>query len=198
MHVEDVVQGSGPPLGLPDVAGQHLPGDDRAPAAGKVFEQLVLLGRQDDLGIAPQDPAGHAIDVEIGAGEAARLIALAAARQGLDPGGQLGEGEGLHEIIVRAGFEAPDAVLDSVLGGQDEDRQLHAPLAQGGQELEPAHAGQHEIEEEEVEAVRRQEGQSVLGLMADEDVVPLGPESLGQGARHLHFVLDNQDAHNFA
>ena len=45
------------------------------------------------------------------------------AEESLDPGDQLGQREGLGQIIVGAGIEAADPVLDRVPGGQNQDPQ---------------------------------------------------------------------------
>ena len=53
-----------------------------------------------------------------------------APRDRADPGGQLGEIEGLHEVVVGAGVQPLDPVRDLIERRQDDHRRHVAPGAQ--------------------------------------------------------------------
>ena len=55
----------------------------------------------------------------------------AAAAERLDPGEQLGEGVGLGEIVVAAGAEPGDPVVDLAERGEDQHRRVVAALRGG-------------------------------------------------------------------
>jgi hypothetical protein len=127
--------------------------------------------------------------------ELQRLVRSPAPEQGTDAREQLGKSEGLHEVIVGAGIEALNAILDGVLGREDEDGGLDPPLAKRSQDLEAVATRQHEIQEDEVERILVDEKEGFLARRSDEDVVALRREPTAQRHRHLRFVLDDQDAH---
>ena len=75
----------------------------------------------------------------------------AAARQRLEPRQELPEVEGLGEVIVGAGFEAPHPVVDGVERRQHENRRGHPVIPQAPAEIEPRAARQPDVEHHHVE-----------------------------------------------
>ena len=73
-----------------------------------------------------------------------------AAHQGAQPGDDLLEAERLGDVVVAAGRETGDAVLDGVAGGEEEDRDPLVVLAHPAQHLHPVHVGEHHVERDGV------------------------------------------------
>src|SRR5208337_3412049 len=99
---------------VPDMFEQHGPGDDLAGVLHQVFQQAELARLQHDLLAAAGHLVGEAVEREV-ADPVHCLFGRpggAAARQGLDPGEQFGECVRLGEIVVAAGPEALDPVVD--------------------------------------------------------------------------------------
>ena len=73
----------------------------------------------------------------------------ATAQQRLHPREEFGKGEGLDQVVVGAAFQPAHAVFDGVARGQHEDGRVLV-LAHRGQDLEAVHAGQHDVQDDEV------------------------------------------------
>ena len=77
--------------------------------------------------LAARDLVRQPVELEVAdAVDGLLAAAAAAARQHLDAGQQLGEGIGLGQIVVAAGAQALDAVVDLAERGQDQHRRLDA------------------------------------------------------------------------
>ena len=76
--------------------------------------------------------------------------AIAAPQQRAHPRQQLGEGEGLDQVVVGSEFEAAHPVLDLAACGQEEHRHLAACRPQATQDAPAVEPRQHHIEHDEV------------------------------------------------
>jgi len=70
-----------------------------------------------------------------------------------DPRNELGKSKRLHQIIVAARIEAQDPVLNIAQRGQKQNRRVAAGRAQAPDEGEPVEAGNHPIDNEQIEAI---------------------------------------------
>jgi len=86
---------------------------------------------------------------------------LATAQQRAHPGQQLGEREGLAQVIVRAELQAPDAVVDLIARREEQDRRVLARRADAAQDLPAVHLRKHHVEHDEVAAFGEREVQAV-------------------------------------
>ncbi len=96
------------------------------------------------MGEAVEFEAADAID---------RLLAgaeLLAPRQNLDPRQQFGEGIGLGQIIVAAGAQALDAVVNLPERREDQHRRLDFLRAQAADQGQPVELRQHAVDDENV------------------------------------------------
>ena len=75
--------------------------------------------------------------------------AAAAAQQRLQAGGQLGDRERLDQVVVGAGLQAGDAVLDLVAGGEDADGDVDAAGAQALDDRHPVEVGHRHVEDDD-------------------------------------------------
>ena len=79
-----------------------------------------------------------------------RAAALAAAQQRTHPRLQLGEPEGLGEVVVGAEVETDHAVELAGAGGDDQDAAVEAAVAGRAAHVEAVHVGQPEVEDHDV------------------------------------------------
>ena len=100
---------------------------------------------------------------------------------------------GLVEVVVGPQLEADHLVDLVVAGGQDQDRRLRSCRAQPAEHLEPVHAGQADVEHDEVRCLVRREVQALLAGPRDGDLVALLLEGVLDSARDGELVLDDQD-----
>src|SRR6266568_5987143 len=86
---------------------------------------------QRDLGLGAADPVREPVELEV-ADAVERLLAAAAAaaRQHLDAGQELREGVGLRQVIVAAGAQSLDPIVDLPQRRKNERRSFDAAGAQ--------------------------------------------------------------------
>ena len=78
------------------------------------------------------------------------LLCAGPPHQRAQPGDQLLEGERLGDVVVAAGGQAGDPVLDGVAGGQEHDGYVGVGGAHPAQHLEAVEVGQHHVEDDGV------------------------------------------------
>ena len=78
------------------------------------------------------------------------VLGAGAAVQHLDAGEQLGKGVGLGQIVVAAGAQAGDAVVDLAERRQDQHRRGVAARAQPGDHRQAVAARQHAVDDHHV------------------------------------------------
>ncbi len=82
-----------------------------------------------------------------------RFARREAGEQALDPGQQLGRVERLDQVVVGAGAQAADLLLDLALGGEHDDRDVAGGALLGpdlGRDLVAVELGQHDVEQDQV------------------------------------------------
>jgi hypothetical protein len=105
---------------------------------------------------------------------------------------QLTRAEGLGDVVVRAGLEADQAVGLVAEGGQHDHRDR--PLgAQPAAHLEAVHAGQHEVEDDEVGWLLGHPAQRLVAVVHALDRVPVPHEVTPDNVRHGGIVVDNDN-----
>jgi hypothetical protein len=180
----------------PDPFQDLVAGEDQAPVADQVAEQLELTGGElhraaleDDLVAGRVD--GEAAQVERGLGTGFGF-GVGAAQDRLDPGDQLAGRERLGHVVVGAELEAEDPVGLLLPGRDHDDRHPAPPLAQRPGHLEPVHARQHQVEQDQPGPLGVDRGQpgGPVGPPHDPEAVALQvqPDQVGDG----RLVLDQQ------
>jgi hypothetical protein len=96
-----------------------------------------------------------------------------AAQQGAQPRLQLAQRERLDQVVVGAGVEALDAVVDGVARGEHEHRRAVAGLAHAPADLEAVDAGHADVEHHGVGRRDGQRSSAAAPSAASVDVVAL-------------------------
>ena len=137
--------------------------------------------------------AGDAIHGEIG--EFVHLVALGlgAAQEGAHTGEQFFQVERFDQVIIGAGIETLDAILDGILGGQHQDGQT-ASHAQAAADLEPVHAGQHPVQDDQVGVMIVGQIQSGATFGGDVDQVAFIGKAALEHFQDGRVIFDDQDA----
>ena len=183
---------------VPDLFGQGGARQDLPTAAGQQRQQVELLGGQVQALRAARAAARHEVHLQVGEaqhGGRLRGGAAAAPQQRAHAREQLGEGEGLDEVVVGAAFEALHAVFNFVPRGEHEHRGLVAFGAQGRQHAVAVHAGQHHVEQHEVVAAARGQAAAFDAVARHVHDIAVFAQALVQVLGQFGFVFDDKDTH---
>src|SRR5439155_6530389 len=122
-----------------------------------------------------------------------REVAIGPSQEGADAAHQLAQAERLGQVVVGAELEADDPVDLLLASGQEEHRHLRAAGTQAAEDLEAVHAGQADVEDDEVRGPLEPFAEAVLAGARDGHLVALLGEGIFDPTRHRVFVLDDQD-----
>jgi hypothetical protein len=154
-----------------------------------------------DKASAPSKPAApHLVrdGVELEVVEAqhvALVLPAAAAQQRLEAGEQLLEREGLGQVVVGAGLEARDAVVDRVASGEHQHRRAVAGVAQAAADLEAVEPGHQHIQEHGVGGRGRLAADGLPPVVGQRDLVALDAQDPLERLPDRRLVVDHQHAH---
>ena len=123
------------------------------------------------------------------------LAAAAAARQHFDAREQFGERIGLGQIIVAAGAQALDPVVDLAERRQDQRRRLDALAAQGPDHRQPVELGQHAVDDQHVVLAVERLREPFLAVGGEVGHMPDLAEGLDQIVGGIAVVFDDQETH---
>ena len=195
MHVDNIrsrVEVIVPDLLEHHRARHHLPGVPR-----EIFEQVEFARSQRDRAALPDDGAREQVDLEIADRQLGRLpfgaATIDATEDRIDPSGELGEREGFDEIVVGAGVEPVDAVIDRAQRGEDERRRRNARGANRTEHRQPVEARQHAVRYDQVEDTLARQEQPIAAIAAGLDDIARLPQPLGEVGGGRGIVFDDQD-----
>src|SRR5262249_5516993 len=103
--------------------------------------------------------------------------------------------ERLDEVVVGAGVEPGDAILDRVARGEHEHGRPDAAGPEPPARLEAADPRQHDVEHDRVVVGGARHPDGVLAARRDVRGEPLLDEAAADQTRHPRLVLDDQHAH---
>ena len=124
-----------------------------------------------------------------------RTLARTAPHERPQPSGELGEREGLDQVVVGAGIEAAHPVTHPVAGGEHQHRRPALAGAQLTAHLEAVEQRQHRVQHDRVVADLGAAEERVLAVTGDVDGVALFLETPLQQRRHPHLVFDHKNSH---
>src|SRR5687767_5458443 len=128
VDVEDV--GEAVVFGAPDGFVELGAGEDLPGAGHEGAEEGELAGGEVEDVAGAGRAAGGGVELDVGEAEDGFGARAGAADDGTDAGEQFGEAEGFGDVVVGAAVEAFDAVGDRVAGGDHDDGDVGAGLAQ--------------------------------------------------------------------
>ena len=101
----------------------------------------------------------------------------------------------LGQVVIRAGIEADDAVVDGVASGEHEDWNRLARRAEFPAHVEAALDRQHQVENHDVVGRLRDPLNRGNTIAGDVDGIALFAQPLRDHAGRSAFVLDEQNSH---
>ncbi len=141
---------------------------------------------------------GVQVVAEIGHLQLPATRSLAATQDRLDTGNQLGQREGLDQIVVGTGLQPLDAVRQRIAGGEHDDRRI-APgiVAQALAHLQPVDARQHQVQHDQVVVLGGGQVQTAEAILRAVDHVALELKVVQHVGENVTVVFDDQDAHRW-
>src|SRR6478735_6851219 len=117
-------------------------------------------------------------------------------QQFVDPRNEAGLMRRLHDVVLGSLPQTPGLVGFHALRAHDQhgDRTRRGVLGQRARGLEPVHAGQDHVHEDEVGQLALADGDAVLGARRCKDLVAIAFEQLGQDRRVGRRILDQQNS----
>src|SRR6478672_442068 len=180
---------------VPNVRVDLGAGDDAAGVPHEVLEQRVLLRGEVDLALTTTGRVTPRIDDEVGDGELGLKDVAAAPDESAEPREELAEVEGLGEIVVGAGVEAGDLVVDGIARREHEDGHVDAFSSDLSADLETVHFGQDDVEHDRVVVVDSREKERFRPVRRVVDRVRRLAKPPGDRFAQLSVVLGKQNPH---
>src|SRR5581483_9064369 len=180
---------------IPDVLQQHRARHHTALVAHQIFQQLKLLRQQHQLLAAPARTARDQIDREITDPQDGFLgDRIAAPEQRLEPRQQLDKGKRLDQIIVAAGAQAANAIVDLAERADDQERHRDAVVPQLAHHSDAVNIGQHAVDRDHAIVAGRGVAQRLAACGREVDQIAAARELLGELTSGFWIVLDHQNA----
>ncbi len=180
----------------PHVVEQLGAGVDPLRMGHEEVQQAVLGGADRHRRVVDEHAVGGAVDAHRADHDAAVLVVLAgAAHHRADPGQQLARRERLDHVVVHAGLQAADAVVLLAARGQHDDRHLagEGVLAPAPGQLQPAGAGQHPVEQDQVGHAVGDGGLGLARIPGMDRLEIALAQGEGDHVADGGFVVDDQD-----
>ncbi len=117
----------------------------------------------------PRDPLAQYVDFEVGMAKRFLRPRRPTAEQRSHSCQQLGKGERLYQIVVRAQFEAPYALVHGIASRQEKHKGALTLLAQASENLPTIQTREHHIENDEIERQLLSEVQPIPSVAGDVD-----------------------------
>jgi hypothetical protein len=166
-----------------------------AGAAHEGLQQRELARRQVDLRVAPPDLSRGRVQAQVADLQHGRALDRPAPRQRAQTREQLGQREGLGQVVVGALIQPVDAIVDGVARREHDDRHPQPVGAQPTARLEAVDVGEHDVEDHGVVVGRPHHPQRVRAADGDVGHDALGAQAAAQRGRHAHVVLHHQHLH---
>jgi hypothetical protein len=185
----------------PDALQQFAAGHHPTLVLGEVAQQHDLPfgevdGPRKRLGAHSAEVDHEGSDLELRASLDRRVRPGGAPQDALDAELELLDHEGLRQIIVGAEAEPQDSIGIGTPGGEEQNRDRVATVAEPTTHLEAVDAGQHDVQHDEIESVGpRFDGlQSPLSRVHGLDLETVQGQRLAQTVGEVWIVLDQQES----
>ena len=101
----------------------------------------------------------------------------------------------LGKIIIRTGVEPRHAVANALSGGEQDNGNHAARLAQLAQNIHTAHVGQHDVEKKHIVCARKRHGETIVANVRDIGTVTAFAQYLGHRLCQTRCIFNQQHAH---
>jgi hypothetical protein len=160
--------------------------------AHEEFEQIELLSRQAQLFPAPAHPSRAWFKHQISDHKPLGRLACAA-KMSPDSSDQLIDCEWLHEVVVGAVVEAPNAIWHGISRGEHDHGHSHSTGTKLATDLKPVKTRQRKVEHDGIGQIADGSLQAAITSVLHQGMKPFFFEHTGKDPAQVHLVLDDQD-----
>jgi hypothetical protein len=180
----------------PDDIEETLARDGFAGAFGQKAEHGEFLGGEVERLLGAPGALLNEINASVAKLERPRNapLAMGTPKKSADAGEQFLGAERFDEVIIRAGVETGDTILDLAFGSEHENENGMIEAAQLGTEGEPIEMRQHDVEQHQVGLFIDRALEAGLAVDGGEDTVTFGLEAILKGGAHGQLVLNDEEA----
>ena len=183
---------------VPYLLQERGPADDLLRMEQEVLEELELLRREVERLVVDGRDVAEPVERDRPVAQHLEPLGAAAPLQRPDAGQELVELERLREIVVGAGIESADHVLDRVARGEHQDRRVPPFPAQLRGDLEPVLLGEDDVEQDDVVLVDVGQHGGLVPVGGDVHHVALFLQALLDEPGDLPVVLHDENFHGCA
>src|SRR5262252_31111 len=179
---------------IPDMLQQHRAGNHLADIANQILEKLKFPRQQLDLAAAPADNPRQQVDLQVANAEDGFLYHCSAATgERIDPRQHLPRRKWLDQVIVAAGAQPADAVIDFAESAQDQRRGHDPFVPQAAYDLDPIDPRQHAVNGHHNIIARAGALQSIFSVRREIDAVATRLQTIDQLLSGLRVVFDHEN-----
>ena len=160
--------------------------------AHQVDQQLELGRRERYRPATPAHLASEQVHLDVRAAQGRRRRLRDGAQLGAHASHELGQREGLDQVVHRARVESPDAILDLASSGQDDHRHTRLGPAHGGEDVKAAATGKHQVEHDRVEAAAQRQPLTLRPIQSSLHGKALGLQTPPHKIDDPRLVLDQE------
>ena len=195
MNIDDSIEG--PKLPPEDAFGELFPREDPSGSTQKTLQQGKLHAGQIHRRVVLPNFTRCRIEAQIAwassAGPPRLQLQGGAAKNGANSCNELAWVEWLGQVVVRSDLQTQDSLDIFSPGGQDQHRNRRLS-AQPSQNIQTAHAGQHEIENNHGMFSRECALKPTRSFVHGFDREPLGTKALREQSAQLDIIIDDENA----
>ncbi len=157
------------------------------------LEQVELAPGESEVAAAERRDLAPGVDDEVADEVRPGDVGAAATQQRVQPRGELGEREGLDEVVVGAGLQAPHPVVDLVAGGEDADGDVEAVRAQTPHDAHAVEVGHRHVEHDDSRRMAPDRGERLAAAVGRGHGEALEREGALEGLPDGRLVVDDED-----
>src|SRR6267154_1312989 len=180
---------------IPDMLQKHGTGNDLTLIANQIFENLEFTWQKFDFTTRSARRPGDEIQLEV-TNPQHRILGhrIAAPSKRLDARQQFRESERLYKIVVAAGAQATNPIVDLTKGADNQSRRHHIVFPQLADDSEPIDTWKHAINNDDGIFQRTGAAQTIVSIGGKIDLITAPRQCIDEMIGCFTVVLNDQNA----
>ena len=177
------------------ISGDHFARNHGAPIHQEIFKQFEFASCEFKRGAAARRDVPPGVHGEIGKLKHRRGLWISPSMQCSQSSEKLGKGERFGQIIVGAGIQATDAILNRALRCKDQYWKLETISADLPQDLKTTNTRQHHVEEDQVDGITVEMPEACFAGVSEGDLIPISLQTRTNSLGKFPFIFNDQYPH---